>query len=377
MNPKEKSRAYRILSALPDWGPVNARRALEWAGGDWERLFGTKESVLSGLVGRARAARLANWWQHFDPEREESCMEANDTRFVLDDDPAYPAELRRLEDAPLGLYWQGKDWPRRAPAIAIVGTRHATPYGRKIAAQFTRGLMRAGFTIVSGLALGIDAEAHRVTLDGGGSTAAVLGHGIDISYPAQNRPLFERMREAGCVLSEFPFGRRPDRQSFPQRNRIVSGMCCAVLVVETSRRGGSLITARFAMEQHRSVFVIPARVDQVQSLGCLDLIRDGATLVTSVDDILEELRFMQLDFPIASSGAEEALSGGENEARRTGDLGTDERCLLECLLPGESLHLDQLCESTGFPSYRVQAALMMLELQRLIARQPGGTYERV
>lgn len=370
--PETERQAFMILNAVEGWGPVSGRQALDWADGDWQLLFAAEESALTSIVGSKRASSLRNWATEFDLAAEEARLAQSGARFLTFRDADYPARLRTLPDAPLGLYWEG---PATIPdhAIAIVGTRHATTYGRKVTQQFTRELVRAGFTIVSGLAMGIDAEAHRVALEINGSTIGVLGHGLDTIYPAQNAPLFREMRERGALVSEFPFGRRPDRQTFPQRNRLVSGMTVATIVVETGKRGGSLITAKFAMEQNRTVFAVPGRLDQPNSLGCLDLIRDGATLLTSIDDVIEELRFMQLDLTL-----EPTESGVSSDLHRTevlSGLGEEERALVEALLEGEGLHLDQICERTGLPSYRVQAALMMLELQRLVIRGSGCTYE--
>jgi DNA processing protein len=371
--PADERQAWMVLNAVEGWGPISGRKMLAWAGGDWRAIFAADEETLLALVGRKRADSLCRWHESFEVEREEARLAASGGRFVIPSDPDYPARLKGLPDAPLGLYWQGRG-RLLDRSIAIVGTRHATPYGSKVTRQFARELARAGFTVVSGLALGIDAEAHAAVLEGGGSTLAVLGHGLDVVYPAKNAPLFRRMREEAALVSEFPFGRRPDRQTFPQRNRIVSGMTLATIVVESGRSGGSLITAKFAMEQNRTVFAVPGRIDQPHSRGCLDLIRDGATLLTSVDEVLEELNFMQLDLGLETGEEREVERARRRETLLAG-LGEDERGLLVVLGAGESLHLDQLCERTGLPSFRVHAALMMLELQRLVRRGPGGLYE--
>ena len=365
--------AFMILGALSDWGPISARKALAWAGGDPNRLLGEKSEALAAVVGKRRAESLRDWPTRFDLERTEARLEEMGARFVIETDEAYPSRLKQLPDAPLGLYWQGVE-SLPVPAIAIVGTRSTTSYGRRVTESFTRALVRAGFSIISGLALGVDAEAHRAALEAGGVTAAILGHGLEQSYPPQNRELFARMRVEGAVMSEFPFGRRPDRQSFPQRNRLVSGISVATLVVETARRGGSLITAKFAMEQNRTVFAIPGRIDQPQSLGCLDLVRDGATLVTSPEEIIDELKFMQLDLDLPLGSGEVPVEDRFEE--ELAGLEGDEREILAALRDGDALHMDQLCEGTSLPPFRVQAGLMMLELQRLVVRVPGGAFER-
>jgi DNA processing protein len=365
--------ALMVLSALPDFGPITVRRALQSFGARAADLFTFEERALSEVLGPKRARSLVEWPKHFDLEAEFEKMAKLGVDYLIPSDEAYPRHLRKLPDAPLGLYRRGTR-VIEGPAIAVVGTRQPTPYGRKVTAQLVGGLVRAGFTIVSGMALGIDTEAHHVALDHNGATIAVLGNGVDRIYPAANRKLYERLTLEGAILSEFYLGRVADRQTFPQRNRIVSGMCDATLVIESAARGGSLITARFAMEQNRTVFAVPGRIDQPHSRGCLDLIRDGASLVTSVGDILEELRFMQLDLPLA-----EASGVGGNSAPEAEDLsslGPEERQIFTQLVPGESFHMDQLCDLSGLSSFQVQAALMMLELQRRIVRTPDGRYER-
>ncbi|MFP4281318.1 MAG: DNA-processing protein DprA [Opitutales bacterium] len=373
--PPTRAAALLVLNALEGWGPVSGRKALQWAGDDYRRLFDATEAELAALVGVPRAQALRAWPRHIDLAREEDGLAALGARFVPCDDPAYPRRLRMLEDAPLGLYWRGREGVPEE-AMAVVGTRHMTAYGRKVTERFTRELVTAGFAIVSGLALGVDACAHVAALRGGGHTLAVLGNGLDVVYPSANRSLFTEMATKGALVSEFPLGRRPDRQTFPQRNRLVSGMTVGTLVVETARRGGSLITARFAMEQNRTVFAVPGRLDQPHSGGCLELIRDGATLVTSVDEMLEELRFMQLDLGLSTAAERAATKTGAPAGFSLAGLGEDEQSVVRVLPPGEAWHLDQLCEATDLPGHRVQAALMMLELQRLVVRTGGGTYER-
>lgn len=362
--------ALMILSALPDFGPITVRRLQAAINQPVERIFDLGKDDLHRWISSKRAAALLEWERHFDLVREEEKLAELGARFVIPGDADYPPLLNKLIDAPLGLYQRG---PRtvKGPAIAIVGTRYATQYGLKVTRQLTAELVRAGFTIVSGLALGIDAEAHRTALEMDGATVAVLGNGVDRLYPPQNRALFGDMLQRGGLFSEFYLGRKADRQTFPQRNRIVSGMTAATLVVESASRGGSLITARFAMEQNRTVFAVPGRLDQPASRGCLELIRDGATLVTSAEDILEELQFMQLDLPLQASAREKAESGtsglGITESR--------EEQRVAGVLTGERLHPDQICDRAELASDQVYAALMMLELQRRVARNPDGTYE--
>lgn len=361
-----------VLSALPDFGPITVRQLQERVGGDPAAIFDLEEAELRQCVGGKRAPAILQWDKHFDLVGEERRLRELGARYVIAGDAGYPPLLEKLLDAPLGLYQRGP-LSVGGPAIAVVGTRHATQYGLKVTRQLVRGLIEAGFTIVSGLALGIDAEAHRTALEGGGKTVAILGNGVDRLYPSKNRRLFEELLERGGVQSEFYLGRKADRQSFPQRNRIVSGMSDATLVIESAAHGGSLITARFAMEQNRTVFAVPGRLDQPHSRGCLELIRDGASLVTSVEDILEELKFMQLDLPLQVEGQSTA---GKTPPDGLDGLAPEARQVIAALL-GERLHPDQICEIAELASFQVHAALMMLELQRRVARNPDGTYERL
>jgi DNA processing protein len=360
-----------VLNAIEGWGPISGAKALEWSAGDIEKLFQSPTSELSKVVGLSRAKSLDNWEKQFNLPREKDRLQDIGGRFVIPEDAEYPERLKALPDSPLGLYCKGRSMSLKA-AIAIVGTRRSSAYGKKVTEQFVQALVQAGFTIVSGMALGIDAIAHEATLRAEGRTIAVFGNGLDIVYPNQNRRLYEEIGDSGLLMSEFSLGRRPDRQSFPQRNRIVSGMTAATLVVESASKGGSLITARFAMEQNRTVFAVPGRLDQPQSRGCLELIRDGASLVTSVEDIIEELRFMQLDLDFCK-GTTKTQSIPEGAVR---EMGEDERKVFQSLPPGETWHTDEICDASSMPGHRVQAALMMLELQGFVSRSDGGRYER-
>ena len=231
-------------------------------------------------------------WEGKEPawEREIEQAAKQHVRLVTDLDADYPPQLREIASPPLVLYVVGDVSALSKPGVALVGTRKATSYGRETAKSFAAGLARAGWAVFSGLALGIDAAAHEGALAGGGVTAGVLGGALDMFYPEANRALARRMVEhGGCVVSEFPFGRRPDAQTFPQRNRIVSGLARGVVAVECPLRSGTLVTCLRANEQGRAVMAVPGRIDWPSSAGCLNLIREGARMVTSVDDVIEEL----------------------------------------------------------------------------------------
>lgn len=350
------------------------RRLLDAFGDDPAAVLGASRSRLQGVrgIGAHAAEAIASWRERFDPEREETMMERHHARFLIQDDAAYPALLRETYDPPIGLYWRG-DYTVDRPCVAIVGTRRATLYGFSAARKLAAELARLGFCIVSGMARGTDTAAHEGALEAGGKTVAVFGCGMDIVYPPENLELYRRIAESGAVCSEFPFGRRADRQTFPMRNRVVAGMSEGVIVVETDVNGGSMITARFAGEQGRQVFAVPGRIDQATSRGSHQLIRDGATLVTSADDVLEELRYARPGFGekdgVASADGDEASRGGR------ADFEPEEREIVEVFRGGEAWSIDGLAESTGRTAPELSSLLMALELKGAVARRTDGRYE--
>ena len=375
--------AFLVLNALPNIGPVTLNRLLAELGGDPRAVFTVGIRRLEAVrgVGPAISSTITNWREHFDLAREEERMAKGNATFITTRDAAYPALLKEIPDPPIGLYRKG-GYDFEQPCIAIVGSRRTTLYGQAVAKKFGAELARLGFCVVSGLARGIDTAAHEGALSAGGRTAAVLGCGIDIVYPPENLDLYRRIEGTGAVLSEFPFTRRADRQSFAMRNRIVAGMCAAIIVVESDVGGGSMITAKFAGDQGRLVFAVPGRIDQATSAGCHQLIRDGATLLTSVDDILNELSYLDglQPRPIPSkSGGEEAGNAESEEnvaatARRAA-LSEDERKVLSCFSGGAILSLDAIAAETGGSAAGLSATLMMLELKRLVAKRADGQFE--
>ncbi len=372
MDPDERQ-ARMVLSGLSDFGPVSIRRLIDHCGSAQEALR-CDPATLGDACSAKQQKALRHWRERFDLAREEAFLEHHRARYITAEEEDYPPRLRTLHDAPVGLYWQG---PARCPdrAVAVVGTRRPGAYGRKIAREFSAELARLGFTIVSGLAAGIDAEAHAAALDAGGTTVALLGNGLDITYPRENARLFERMRAEGAVASEFYFGRVADRQTFPQRNRIVSGMSQCILVVESGAKGGSLITARFAAEQGRSVCAVPGRIDMPSFEGCHALIRDGATLVQSIDQLLEEIHGhgRQLDLIADIQQGRKPPDPGD---RLPGGLTDEEAVVARHFLDGDCLHPDHIVDRADVPPHAVHAALLMLELKGVLAKRPDGTYER-
>jgi DNA processing protein len=373
MSPLELTelQAFMILNALPNIGPITLNRLLAELGGDPRAVFTCDRRRLESVkgVGPVIASTLLGWREHFDLGREEEWMARSRADFITTRDPAYPRLLKEIHDPPIGLYRKGR-YDFAQPGVAIVGSRRTTLYGQNVAKKFGAELARLGFCVVSGLARGIDTAAHEGALSVGGKTAAVLGCGIDIIYPPENLELYRRIEAEGAVLSEFPFGRRADRQSFAMRNRIVAGMCEATIVVESDVDGGAMITARFAGEQGRLIFAVPGRIDQNTSAGCHQLIRDGATLMTSVDDLLNELNYLDglRPAPIGEKPAEAS-------AGRPANLTEDEARVFACFQGGAILAVDALTGQTGLSAAQLSATLMMLELKRLIAKRADGTFE--
>ncbi len=284
--------------------------------------------------------------------------------------PSYPTLLAEIPDAPLVLFVEGDPTALLLPQFAIVGSRNPTPIGRDTAAQFAGHLAAAGLAIVSGLALGIDAAAHRGALEGGGRTIAVLGCGLDRIYPPENAALARQVVARGALVSELPAGTAPIKQHFPRRNRLISGLSVGTLVVEAALRSGSLITARLAADQGREVFAIPGSIHSPLSRGCHRLIRQGAKLVETADDIFTELGALL-------AGLRPASRAEEPDAQQ------DSRCALdkdyEILLDAlgfEPAAIDDLVARTGLEAGAVSSMLLILELEGRIAQQPGGSFCR-
>lgn len=361
-----------ILNDLPNIGPITLNRLLAELGGDPVAILRSPKSRLESVrgVGPETSAAVMNWAQHFDLAREEERLAQAGATFITTRDAGYPRLLKEINDPPIGLYRKGVD-ALDQPCIAIVGSRRTTLYGQAVAKKLGAELARLGFCIVSGLARGIDTAAHEGALSVGGKTAAVLGTGLDIIYPSENLDLYRRIAESGAVLSEFPFGRKADRQSFAMRNRIISGMSEAVVVVESDVSGGAMITSRFAGEQGRLLYAVPGRIDQPSSAGCHQLIRDGATLLTGVDDILSDLNYLD---GLRPAGLKEAGGKSVLETLQS-EFSENERRVTEALRGGAQLGLDALASTTGLPVAEVAAALMLLELKKLVTKRADGTFE--
>lgn len=367
-----------ILNDLPNVGPITLHRLLKAFGGDPRAILASPRARLEAVrgVGPETSGAILDWRRHFDLAREEERLAKTGAAFITRTDPGYPKMLQEIHDPPIGLYRKG-DYLFEHPCVAVVGSRRMTLYGQATARRLGAELTQLGFCVVSGLARGIDTAAHEGALSVGGRTAAVLGTGIDIIYPSENLALYRRIAEAGAVLTEFPFGRKADKQSFAMRNRIVSGLSVAVVVVESDASGGAMITARFAGEQGRPLFAVPGRIDQPSSAGCHQLIRDGATLLTRVDDLLEELSYLDGLRPSPIPPKPGAGDAGSEAASSfaAASLSEAEACVLGCFRGGAILAIDQIAAETKMSAPEIAAALMGLELKRAVAKRADGKFE--
>lgn len=363
--------AWLRLSLTPGIGNTGTRQLLA--------KFGSAQAIFEQATGTLRqfgSARLADTLTTEPPTLASQLQTtldwlqgADNRRIVTLGDPAYPAALLDIEDPPSMLYMLGASDTRaqaaienRALCLAIVGSRNPTPQGEANARQFARVFGEAGICVVSGLALGVDGAAHDGALLGGGVTIAVVGTGLDRVYPKQHLALAHRIAQQGLIISEFPLGTPPLTANFPRRNRLISGLTQGTLVIEAALKSGSLITARLAAEQGKEVFAIPGSIHSAQSRGCHALIKQGAKLVESAQDVLEELNLPYL------SAALPAGSDTEEEAAETP---------LFAAMGFEPVSLDALQARTGLATAELQAQLLTLEMAGEVARLPGGLFQRM
>lgn len=376
---KQELRAWLRLTLSSGVGNEAARKLLA-AFGSAQAIFDQSATAL-GQIGTGKLVKAIQTEPEGLAALQESTLEwlqAGDDRLVAPlGDAAYPAALLDIEDPPLMLYMLGAHAkqllagnPHAAPNIAIVGSRNPTPQGETNARQFARAFGSAGLCVVSGLALGIDGAAHDGALQGGGDTIAVVGTGLDRVYPKKHLALAHRIAQQGMIISEFPLGTPPLTANFPRRNRIISGLSLGTLVVEAALQSGSLITARLAAEQGKEVFAIPGSIHSPQSRGCHALLKQGAKLVEVAQDVLEELNL--------SAGRVTPFSAGSQTHQDDGKA--DEMCADSPLIRAlgfDAVSLDALQARTGLDTARLQAQLLELELSGLVARLPGGLFQRL
>ena len=363
MTDREATIALNMMEGL---GPIKVRALIDFLGSP-QAVFETDGSELQRVRGIGEKLRTSILEQRtqIDPAAEEERAEEMGVRIVTVLDDGYPDVLKTIHDPPLALYVRGE--LNNDHSLGIVGSRKATHYGLNVADRLAYQLAQTGFTILSGLARGIDTAAHQGALKAKGRTVAVLGAAIDQLYPPENAGLADAIAQSGAVISEYPLGRPADRQTFPYRNRIISGLSMGVLVVEAGFKSGSLHTADAALEQGRSVFAVPGRIDHPSAKGTNRLIKNGAKLVDNVGDILEEFELL-----IPPGTMEEP----ENQpaARPEVPLSEDEKKLVEALWPG-ALDVDTLARETGMTSAQISGVLLGLEMKRVVNIMPGRVVE--
>lgn len=356
------------MSLITGIGPHLQATLLEHFGSATSVLQQTLESLLSvnGVGPKVASQILSGSHRNKADEMLLKCRELNVSLLQKGAD-SYPQNLAQVEDAPNILYARGLPKPEDDLAIGIVGSRRCTAYGRRQAERLAGSLVRAGFTVVSGLARGIDGAAHRGALNAGGRTIAVMATGVKQIYPPEHADLALEIVNHGAVVSEFPLDQKPRPGLFPQRNRIISGLSLGVIVIEATRNSGALYTARHAMEQGRDVFAIPGNVDSLASEGCHDLIRDGVTLIRNVDDVLQDLGplakpAVTKDATVIHDPREVSLNPQEKEI--LGHVGSS------------PVSVDEVIRATQLDMSRVLSTLTVLEMKRFIRRLPGNMLVR-
>jgi len=354
--------AWLRLSLIQGLGGDSFRKLLSAFGGP-EQVLGASHSALAQIVSNHLANAIVEGKLHSDPAAAEAWLADTQNHLVTLADAEYPQALLQTPDPPPLIYVKGRVELLNKPAIAIVGSRNATAQGKLTAESFAAALSDAGLVVVSGLALGIDAAAHRGGLTGLSSTIAVVGTGLDKVYPARNRDLAHAIAENGAIISEFPLGTPPLAAHFPRRNRIISGMARGCLVVEAAVSSGSLITARIANDLGKDVFAIPGSIHSTLSKGCHVLIKQGAKLVDDAADILSELR---LPLPASARSGE---SSGSATAITEHPLLTH--------MGFDPCDIDTLAGRAGLPVHEVSATLTQLELEGAVASMAGGLWQRI
>jgi DNA processing protein len=363
--------ALVALNMIEHVGPVRVRQLLQYFP-DAASILNASESQLMKVhgIGPETAAAIAGWESAVDLSAELKRVSEFGCRIVGQSDEEYPELLRQIYDPPVVLYVKGQLSARDKNAVAMVGSRQTTSYGLEAARKLAYQLAYVGVTIVSGGARGIDSASHQGALSAKGRTVAVLGTGINIVFPPENAELFERIAANGAVISQYPFNRKADKQSFAIRNRIVAGMTLGTVVVEAHLTSGALITANFATEYGRQVFAVPGRIDSPRSKGCHDLIKKGAKLCEGAEDVLSEFEYL---FPPSNrpaspseTGVLPALELSENESKVLAGIGENDETAIDDLIRG-----------SGLPASAVSVALLSLEMKRVVKQLPGKLFVRM
>ncbi|MFN7140527.1 MAG: DNA-processing protein DprA [Limisphaerales bacterium] len=365
----DEREALVALNMIEGVGPVRVRQLLEFFGDAPSILKASRQQLLQVRgIGEDVAGSIRDWEKDVDLAGELKRISQFNCNIVIQSDENYPELLKQIYDPPIVLYVKGKLLPQDKNGVALVGSRMTTPYGMETARKLAYQLAYIGVTVVSGGARGIDTAAHQGALSAKGRTIAVIGNGINIIYPTENKELFDRIAENGVVMTQFPFNRKGDKQTFPIRNRIVAGMTLGTVVVEANLTSGSLITANMAVENGRQIFAVPGRIDSPRSKGCHELIKRGAKLCEGAEDILSEFEYLfpQTNRPAtpAETGVLPAIALSENEQK-----------VYEVLSKQETA-IDEIIQKCGLPVSAVSVALLSLEMKRLVKQLPGKLFLR-
>jgi len=349
------------LSLVPEVGPVMSKKLLGLLGSP-RNIFsaGINDLLAVKGLGREKAESIKNFRQWEVVEKQIRATEQKGIKVVGYDDAGYPGVLKESEGAPIVLYMKGDYQADDRYGIAVVGSRKHTEYGAVVTDKISGELASSGFTIISGMARGIDTLSHKSALSNGGRTIAVLGSGPDVCYPAENKRLMEKVALSGCVISEFPPGTLPSRENFPRRNRLISGLSLGVLVIEATADSGSLIPVKYALEQNKEVFAVPGNINSENSEGTNRLIKDGARIVLEAEDIIEELAPVLRGFIAVKNRKAVEISDEEN-----GLCG---------ILTREPKHIDLLSREAALPVHKILELLLSLELKGIVRQSNGKRF---
>ena len=358
---------YQVaLTLVPNIGDVHAKTLISIYG-TAQSVFQAKKKELENIegIGHIRARSIKDFTDLSVAEEEIKFIEKYKISPLFITDDAYPKRLLNCYDSPLLLYYRGNADLNTSKIISVVGTRNNSAYGKMVCENFIEALRSENILVVSGLAFGIDTIAHKASLKNNLKTVAVLAHGLDRIYPEQNKPLAKQITQQGGLLTEFISNSNPDKQNFPKRNRIVAGICDAVIVIESGKKGGSLITAELGNGYNKDVFAIPGRTNDAKSEGCNYLIKNNkAALINSADDFLEFMNWKPLPKPSAKKQRELFI-----------ELSPDEKIVVDILQQQESIQIDELYFKSGLSSSEVATALLMLEMQNVVLSLPGKVYK--
>lgn len=362
---------WLALTLIKDIGPVTAKRLLS-ALGTPKRVFDSSANDLKDIEGindsKIRGISEFNSWDEVEKEVDE--IKSHNVRIIRYTDEEYPESLRYIDDSPIILYVRGRFIKKDKYAVAIVGSRNMTEYGKRITEMISSELVSYGITVVSGMARGIDTVSHKSALKAKGRSIAVLGSGLDSPYPPENKELFDELSEKGCVISEFPMGTPPNKENFPQRNRLISGLSLGVLVVEAAAKSGSLITAGYALEQGKDVFAVPGSITSSNSEGTNELIKKGAKLVQKAEDILEDIA----PHLKGLRGSANGLQGESLPVNLKGLEINDEEKTICNILGSEPKHIDIISREAGMQAGRVLGILLGLEIKGIVKQSEGKRF---